>query len=172
MKTLCHANKDVLDQLALLIELSRAVYSDTAEGAQASIGQHVRHILDHYQAVRTGIAENCINYNRRHRNSPIEHCPESALQMITELKHWLSGGVSANTDIAVISEICLNTTQSERLLSNLGRELLYLINHSIHHMAYSSVLAKQLHISLPPDIGLAPGTRTHLRQQCEENAHA
>ncbi|EAR08207.1 DinB family protein [Reinekea blandensis] len=172
MKTLCYANNDVLDQLALLIELTRPVYRETAEGAQASIGQHVRHILDHYRAVKTGIEENCIDYNRRHRNSPVEHCPESALETINELKHWLSTGAFTNNDIAVISEICLNTTQSERLHSNLSRELLYLINHSIHHMAYSSVLAKQLNINLPAHIGLAPGTRTHLRHQSEELTHA
>lgn len=172
MKPLCNANLEVLDQLTLLVRHTLNVYTETSDDLHASIGQHVRHILDHYHAVKTGVACGCINYNLRNRNSPVEHCPQTALSMIGELQSWLGSCDFADEAIPVISEICLNRTESEQLPSNIQRELLYLINHSIHHMAYSALLAKQMNIPIPKNIGMAPGTLTYMRTHQEEATHA
>ena len=63
--------------------------------------------------------------------------------------------------------------QSEKMTSNIGRELLYLINHSIHHMAYATLLARTHGIELPAGIGLAPGTASYertLKETFDESA--
>ncbi|TXR53757.1 DinB family protein [Reinekea thalattae] len=165
MNNLCQANIEALNQLVDLINKSKTIYK-TKTDATASIGEHCRHILDHYRAVQKGLENCCIDYNLRTRNSAEETQFESALDNIEQISAWLNNLQQSDySDVAVISEICLDQEQSETLSSNLDRELLYLLNHSIHHLAYASLSARNLGIELPKHIGLAPGTATYLRHK-------
>ena len=67
-------------------------------------------------------------------------------------------------NISVISEIDVSDTQNETYASNIRRELLYLINHTLHHAAYIKLLAQQSGITLSSHIGVAPSTASHLRK--------
>jgi uncharacterized damage-inducible protein DinB len=169
MKSLCNANIVVLDQLSELIDRCQNIYLKQEGSAHAGIGQHVRHVLDHYKAFQSGLSLLCVDYNQRHRNGLEETRPEVALSQVSNLKQWLRELDITNQNVDVISEINVRVTESQAMQSNIERELLYLINHSIHHMAYASLLASQLGTSLPHHIGLAPGTATYERA---EAAHA
>ena len=162
MKPLCNANIEVLMQLKELVNCCANIYVSTA--TQPGIGDHVRHVLDHYRALRNGLPNGQIDYNFRTRNSPEQSNTNVALDNIDELIQWLGQLNYTQDNIQVISEISLQACQSEQMNSNVERELLYLINHSIHHMAYASLLAKMSKVPVPHYIGLAPGTATYERQ--------
>lgn len=163
MKPLCNANIEVLQQLKKLVELSESIYLKAEDSDHAGIGQHVRHVLDHYRAFKNGVFQNCVDYNLRTRNSTEETNPAAAHEQIDMLIAWLANSDFEQRTINVISEISLVAKTSESMISNPQRELLYLINHSIHHMAYASLLAQARGIKIPRDIGLAPGTATYER---------
>ncbi|WP_196157478.1 DinB family protein [Reinekea sp. G2M2-21] len=165
MKELCNANIEVLNQLKDLIACCANVYIKPTDSAHAGIGDHVRHVLDHYRALRNGLVNGQVDYNFRTRNSPEQTDSKQALDNIQELKNWLAQLESVDHRIQVISEINLHRCQSQQMPSTIERELLYLINHSIHHMAYASLLASTRGVCVPHHIGLAPGTATYERQQ-------
>lgn len=161
--TLRKAIDEAIDQVVLLIELSEAVYNQTASLAPSPIGKHVRHIIDHFLAFQSGLATGCVNYNLRHRNSELERNPALALQALDAFTLWLNKASLDSAPIEVISEISVSQQESIRIQSSVHRELVYLINHALHHTAYANLLAKALGIAIPEYIGVAPATASHQR---------
>lgn len=170
MKALCNANIDILNQLESLVSHTREIYVKKPGSRHAGIGQHVRHVLDHYRTFATGVQTGVVDYNLRQRQNPEETEPDSALATIERLKSFFDSDSVEDKTLTVVSEINLQVEQSTTLESTTERELLYLINHSIHHMAYASLLANTQGIALPRHIGLAPGTATYERKQELEHA--
>src|SRR6266852_1941710 len=68
------AAQDVLLQgLGLLFELSDRTYSHTARTPfNASVGQHYRHVLEHFQSLIRGVRAAEINYDARERNQRLQ----------------------------------------------------------------------------------------------------
>jgi uncharacterized damage-inducible protein DinB len=168
MKLLSNANVEVLNQLKELISLCESIYVKSPDSQHAGIGQHVRHVLDHYRAFKLGVDDKCVDYNLRTRNSHEETDSLVAQHNIDELIIWLQSYSGDYLELTVISEISLREAKTESMNSNTERELLYLINHSIHHMAYASLLASSKGIELPRHIGLAPGTASYERELIKE----
>ncbi|WP_191601000.1 DinB family protein [Marinomonas algicola] len=133
----------------------------------SSIGQHIRHIIDNYLVLVEGMPNKHIDYNGRRRGAKVETCLDTAKAELKQLQHWL---LSVNQDfldssITIISEVCLQEEQSERINSNLHRELLFVASHCIHHMALIGVAVKLQNRETPKFFGLAPATATYVRQQ-------
>lgn len=161
-------NIDVLEQLKELIEHCQSIYTVRENDQTSSIGEHVRHVLDHYRAFQKSSETGCVDYNLRTRCSPEESEPAVAIQSINGLIDWFQSNPVCLDTIPVISELNLHRVASETLQSTSKRELLYLINHSIHHMAYAALMAKSNRVNVPAHIGLAPSTANHQRQHKEE----
>ena len=172
MPRLRDATIEALDQVRSLIN-SVKVEQDVAGNlyAVSGIGRHVRHVVDHFRALQAGIESGTVDYNIRHRESEMESQAELGLFEIDRLILWLQS--SAPTDdspVAVISEISCLHDESRRFDSNVRRELLYLINHSIHHAAYAALLARENGVKPDAGIGLAPATASYLRHDRAECA--
>jgi len=165
MKALCNANIDVLKQLQDLIAHTSQAYGKDPASPHAGISQHVRHVLDHYRAFTMGLQTGVVDYNLRQRQCLEETQPEAALATTGQLISFFESNLLSNFSFTVISEISLHVEHSTTMDSTTERELLYLINHSIHHMAYASLLASTQGVTVPRHIGLAPGTATYERQQ-------
>ncbi|WP_320821956.1 DinB family protein [Reinekea sp.] len=172
MTALNRANIEVLAQLKQLVTCCQSIYSRSTGSSVAGIGEHVRHVLDHYRAFKAGMLSDCIDYNYRTRNGAEETDPLIALQHIDALIEWLAGNALMPAHIEVISEINLQHSESESMISTPARELLYLINHSIHHMAYAALLAKTKGTTVPAHIGWAPSTASHQRSTQEDHSDA
>ena len=168
MKQLHKATTEALQQVQQLIDAcDRTQYNQPCIHSESGIGRHVRHILDHFLALQAGLTENLIDYNRRHRDTNIENDPEIASQLVNNLLQWFTHSEHALADrnIQVESEISISQEQNMSFESTINRELCYLINHTIHHVAYAKLVAKNLGVSLDSTIGIAPSTATYLRQQ-------
>ncbi len=172
---LLNATEQVLEQVETIIDCYILHTDNCDDYYELNIGRHIRHITDHYLAFVKAVDElkpNLgnkkikIDYNLRNRESTIETSPLAAQACLKTLKLSLS---SLNFDllsaVEVSSEINCFHTQNHLFSSNLERELLYLINHTIHHLAYIALLAKNTEISLPSSIGIAPSTLSYLREQ-------
>lgn len=131
---------------------------------EAGIGSHIRHILDHFLALQNGLHDGRVDYNIRNRGSVWERDAGVARVKLGQIEAFLSGLTSLEREIEVHSEIDCVATVSGSFRSNVSRELLYLINHTIHHLAYIRLLARSEGFDLPADIGLAPATASYLRQ--------
>lgn len=154
---------DVID--ALPPGEQRAAYTDSG------VGRHLRHIFDHFLALRRGLERGTVDYDHRHRDNPVERDPGRARAQLAGILSWCAALEVTDQELTVVSEIDTRETRSIHFRSNLPRELLYLINHSIHHAAHIKLMLAGLGIALPGHIGLAPSTASHLRQQCEHQQH-
>ncbi len=126
----------------------------------ASIGQHTRHFVEFYQCLLGQIAGDSpvVNYSERLREPAIENDPEYALKTIGDL---------VNQILALDANIMCKLKCSEQFEncdvyvdSNLERELLYNIEHTIHHLAIIKIglAAVAPGIDLPEHFGVAPST--------------
>ncbi len=72
-KMILSAQDVLLQALGLLFELGDRKYSTVAgEPFKASIGQHYRHMLEHFQSVISGVRVGEINYDARERNQRLQ----------------------------------------------------------------------------------------------------
>lgn len=145
----------------------------------SSIGAHIRHVLDHYQAFIVGLADGHINYDQRAREQRLEvnrleasariKSLIEALLPIDNFEQSISVTMDTKLDAGPISAAEASATSNLSAvedvapqLSSVGRELAFLHSHSIHHQALVGFILRALKISpSPDDFGVAPATLRH-----------
>lgn len=133
----------------------------------SSAGAHMRHILDHYLALKDGINQGLVNYNKRNRYSSIESCPQTALLQWQKIEQWLTEVSQLDVDmpLTVVCETSVNETQNTQTQSTLARELVFVSSHAIHHFSLLAVINSLLGNKDDANFGIAPSTATYIRQQ-------
>jgi hypothetical protein len=133
----------------------------------SSAGTHMRHILDHYLALKDGINQGVVNYNKRNRFSSIESCPQMALLQWQKVEQWLKevSQLDADMPLSVVCETSVNETQNIQTQSTLARELVFVSSHAIHHFSLLAVINSLLGNKDEVNFGIAPSTATYIRQQ-------
>lgn len=106
---------------------------------QGTIGQHVRHIIEFYQCLESGISNGIVNYDLRKRDLILEVDRQSALKAIEATCAFLHHTVSG-VSLQLEQKINGHTVQ---LPTTLERELLYNIEHAIHHLAIFRIVIEQ-----------------------------
>jgi uncharacterized damage-inducible protein DinB len=151
----------LLEQLeSLLLDIDADVYSARLlPDASGSVGEHVRHCLDHVSALLRADPWQTLSYDHRERGTPVETDPEAALRQIARLKRelvtWATRSLSEPIRVAsVVSE----AGDMVWGWSTLGRELAFVINHTVHHHAIIGVLLASHGHTLPRRFGYAPST--------------
>ncbi|OJJ18442.1 hypothetical protein BKI52_22760 [marine bacterium AO1-C] len=131
-----------------------------------SISKHLRHIVEFYDCLFKGLANDTINYDLRERNPAIENDPAFAIQFIENCIGQLSKMELSNETIELVTllspdghEACTKTS--------IDRELAYNVEHAIHHMAIIKIAVKQCfpHVKLPKEFGVAYSTIKYQHQQ-------
>jgi hypothetical protein len=156
------ALEGVLEQLAAVVAaLTPEAYGNRLlPNASGSIGEHVRHCLDHVSALVSASPSSCLSYDRRDRGTPVETDPAQALRCIQLLRIKVAvGRWSARLD----DPICVTSTVARgdvmlSGMSTLGRELAFVLNHTIHHQAMIGLLASLHGCEVPDGFGFAPST--------------
>ena len=125
----------------------------------ATIGQHVRHILEFYICLLNGLNEGKVNYDNRERNQKIQSDPEFAARMIDKICGRLSESLP-DQKITVVCNHSNDESQNFHLESSLYRELAYNLEHSIHHQALIKNILSELDMDhlTESNFGVAPGT--------------
>ena len=161
--SLPNATLEVLAQLSSVISHCSSIYTVGSVGSP--IGKHVRHILDHFDALIDGLDSGFIDYNKRTRNSRCEIDTAVAFDRLSTIRNTLAKLGDLEIPVAVVTEVSIHQKLSKTINSNFERELAYVESHTIHHLAYIKLIAKYLNVEIDASVGIAPATATYLRSQ-------
>lgn len=152
---------------AVLIELTPEEY--TAKGKHlsgATIGQHVRHIIELFQELATGYASGLVNYEARTRDYILETNNGAAVGALNNLLHHFP---APDLDLLLTADIGVDGQSAFTLKTTHYREWLYNIEHTVHHMALIRVAVQELTaIALPAHFGVAASTIKHQQKLCAQ----
>ena len=150
----------------LLKGLSQEQYNRKLEIlTDASIGQHVRHILEFYQCLFKGDETKEVNYDARLRDLKLESDVHFASKTIDGIINAL---LDIKEDFAVTFVADYSTSQDQKSLqikSSFFRELAYNLEHSIHHQALIKVAITEMQLTslVKNTFGYAPSTIRHIK---------
>ena len=123
----------------------------------STVGGHVRHVIEHYQAVLTARESGELNYEKRARDLRIETEGGHAIEALGRIERDLVS-LSASGAADVMLRLAAETTEGGLLVTSLARELEFLVSHTVHHYALVAVLAHAHGVIMPTDFGMAPST--------------
>ena len=149
--------------MRLVMTLPAEVYSSRTARTSGAIGAHVRHVLDHLSALLTVKPAGVLSYDHRTRGTAVETMPSAAVREMMRLDAALERWSERRLDEPVAVE-CLLTHdgESETSWSTLGRELAFVLGHTIHHQAMIALLLEGIGHDVPDArFGYAPSTPTH-----------
>ncbi len=131
-----------------------------------SAGAHMRHVIDHYLALKNGIKKGTVDYNKRNRFSDVESSPAIAISIWHDISQWLES-IDPNwseQSLEVISEVSASRELSVRATSSLQRELMFVSSHAIHHFSLLAIMGSLQGKSVPLNFGVAPVTAGYFRK--------
>lgn len=169
---LAQRNQAFLGQaLALLESLPAGIYAERpAHFERGGVGAHLRHVLDHYDAFLDGLENGRIDYDARERDPATESDIAVACARLRQTSARLAtacarpdlvaGGAEYRLEVAMDLGGRPNGNPSSSV-SSLGRELQYLVAHTVHHFALMAVALRFAGHEPGPDFGVAPSTLRH-----------
>lgn len=153
-------NAMLLSGVAVLAGLRLEVYACVdSRCLGGSIGGHVRHCVEFYRSFLTGLDTGFLDYDARARDPRLENDPNSACEVMRQTARWLSVAAShEDTDRSL--NIVENHDGGEPVWSpsSVGRELRFLLSHTVHHYALIAILLRLRGIKTPEGFGIAPST--------------
>ena len=151
---------------AILQKLSKDDYTSSQPVlGNATIGQHTRHIIELFRELEAGYASGLVNYDNRKRDMLLETYPEQA---IGSLQVFIETIARHDKPINILGSYSNDDEMLLTVHSSYYRELIYNLEHAIHHMAYIRIGIEHLgNILLPKDFGVAPATNRY-RKACAQ----
>jgi uncharacterized damage-inducible protein DinB len=163
------SNNNVLTEskealLQLVDTINQLTYDEFVEPLSllsgSTIGQHTRHIIELYQQLLNGYANSVIDYDNRERNISIQNNIDTAVQAIAEI---ISTIEREDKPLRIST---LYSNNEDGIDSNYYRELMYNIEHCIHHCAIIRIGLIELKKIIEDDnFGVAKSTLVY-RKQC------
>ncbi len=128
--------------------------------SDATIGQHTRHIIELYLCLIDGYASGEVSYDNRKRDKRTEQESDFAQLQL----QWIQEKLEMENKALFIS---FELDESPmRIESNYQREVMYNLEHAIHHEALIKVAILEFcEMALPVSFGVAPSTIQY-RNQC------
>jgi len=164
MASLNDSAKEILIQLSDLIrQLDEPVFTKKSVALNnASVGQHVRHVIEFFTCLQAGYLNNRVNYDLRAHDRSIESDARLSLKVIQDILIFIQSNPS---DKSLQLETAYHEQENHwiSVSTSFERELAYTIDHAIHHMAMirmgiSSVAPE---VKLDEYFGVAYSTRRH-----------
>ena len=129
--------------------------------SNSTIGQHIRHTLEFFLCFENGYSIGLINYDKRAHDKLIENDKYIALSAINRIRDF----ISTFTDKPLKLEVGYDLVNDDFITieSTATRELVYNIEHAVHHMAIIKIGVREIatYIKLSPDFGIAASTIRH-----------
>lgn len=161
MNEVIAALKHKLSQLETLLRaLDNDLYCTSVPVlSNRSIGQHTRHILEFLLALDTGYKHGAVNYNARKRDRRIETDKTHALHVLKATEQNLR---RKNKDLRLEVSQSVGKMVPFFVGSNFERELVFNLDHVIHHMALIRISVEAVStIVLDEEFGVAASTIQH-----------
>ena len=168
--TLKNTNKQIIEyavaNLKILQNLALFFDKENSYSYCNSVGGHLRHIIEHYEALAFKKSSQ-INYDLRERDEFLEKNPAEAVERIEIVIKRLYKCTSLEIELTIDVD-CVGGIHGEYIFSSqstVGRELCFLNSHCIHHLAIIKPICKQFAIPLDKYFGFAPSTIAYLESQ-------
>jgi len=133
--------------------------------SNATIGQHVRHIIELFICLENGYENGTVNYEKRKRDYTVETNKALAIQLL----HAIAAGLGKPNKTLMLEAGYDDLSEDVVTIeTNYLREVVYNLEHTVHHMALIRVGIMALsEIALPEGYGVASSTIKY-RQACAQ----
>jgi hypothetical protein len=155
--------RGLLSQLQEMLEgLTDEEYNRKIEIlSSASVGQHTRHIIEFFLELFIGYATGIVDYDKRKRDGGLETNREYARNVLQQVVGLLDFD---NKALTLVVDFGDGGACSCRLPTNFYRELVYNLEHTVHHMALLRIGVNAVAtISLPVNFGVAMSTIKYMK---------
>lgn len=159
MKSLISISDQLLGQAVTLIRShSGDDYTRTYPMVfSSSIGQHIRHCVEHYEEFLRAVAEQSeLDYEKRPRDLSVETDPDEAVRRIERIRDFMRNPAMECREIRV-----WDNGAEASAPSSVSREVQFLLSHTVHHFALIAVIAALGGMQVPRNFGIAPSTLKH-----------
>ena len=128
----------------VLSELSNEEYGKPLEIlSNASIGQHTRHIIEFFQTLTESYDAGIVNCELAQR----------------ELSTIMDAISRKDKELLLVGTYASDTAEEFSVRSTYYRELIYNLEHAVHHMAMIKIgIRASTHVKVPADFGVASAT--------------
>ena len=154
---------EVIEQLTdLLKQLSPENYTQSlCVLNSSSIGQHTRHIIEFYQCLLKGVTGGIIDYDARERNFLLENDLFFTIETLENIQKQIISIKKPNESILLA--VSYSPDNQDYIETNFMREMVYLVEHSIHHYALIRIGLQEnfSNIYIPKNFGIAYSTVRH-----------
>jgi len=159
---LASVNNSLNELSGLLQQLSNSEYSKFCRELNATIGEHTRHIIEMFQCLEKSYDSGLVDYDKRERDYDMQTNVNVALKAIAAIKENLD---KPNKKIEIQQFIDGSEIVIE---SNYEREILYNLEHCIHHQALIKVAILQCeNVTIDSNFGVARSTIAY-KNQCAQ----
>lgn len=141
------------------------------DGVSGSIGAHVRHVLDHVTALTDPAEAGLVDYDSRRRGTLIEHHRPTAISELRRVAFQLFA-LPAEEESRQLNVTSVITKAGDRAVSRstVGRELVFVLSHTVHHQAIIALLLASAGRRAPSRFGVAPSTLSARSAPCAQSA--
>ena len=165
LKIACNS---ILDQMSeVIVQLNDADFVKPCKTLNGStLGQHFRHSIEFFECLEKGYNDGNVCYDKRDHDTNIETSRVLAIEVIRRIKNFIT---NASLDQKIILEVSYSSESNEAAIiaSNMAREIVYNIEHVVHHMALVKIGIMELKpdLQLPAEFGVAVSTIKYQRSQ-------
>jgi uncharacterized damage-inducible protein DinB len=152
---------NILNQLAQLVtDIHEDDFTKPSEAlSHSTIGQHLRHTLEFFICFQQGFQAGIINYDKRAHDKLIETDKFISLSTIARISDFVK---SLQQDKRLRLEVGYDLEKEEFITidTTATRELVYNIEHAVHHMAIMKIGVREVaaYVNLPKEFGIAAST--------------
>ena len=158
---LTNACSNILTQLTDLVnQISEQEFTKPVESlGKSTIGQHLRHTLEFFICLEQGADQGLINYDKRAHDKLIENDKFIALSTLSRISDFIKSQ-PIDRKLKLEAGYDLDKEDFVTIDTNFLRELVYNIEHAVHHMAIMKIGIREVApaIKLPHDFGIAAST--------------
>lgn len=131
----------------------------------SSIGQHFRHTLEFFKCLLSD-ENGLVNYDNRAHDKSLENSTLETLSLIS-LQNEAIQKLDSNKNFTLELSYGLEKSNPIRVETNMERELIYNVEHAVHHMALIKIGLREVasNIVLPKGFGVADSTIQYQKVQ-------
>lgn len=142
---------------------ARTFVATDASSFGSGIGTHLRHVLDHYRSFLSGVETGLIDYDNRERETRMERDREAAIGEVRSIRDRFEHCRIDPEGLVKVRVSASTRGEEMRSLSSFGRELQFLVSHTVHHYALIAIASRMQGIFPDESFGVAPSTLKYLK---------
>ncbi|HYG01252.1 MAG TPA: hypothetical protein VD927_02350 [Chryseosolibacter sp.] len=158
---LTHACLQILGQLSAIINgITQQDFTRPSNVLGGStIGQHVRHTLEFFICFREGYNSGIVNYDKRAHDKRIESDKATAAAVLSQIEAFV-GGLDQDKMLMLEAGYQTGDDSVVTINTNAMREIVYNIEHAVHHMAIIKIGLRDVapYVEVPQGFGVATST--------------